>query len=178
MSEAKGKPQVSIVVAMAKNRVIGRDGGMPWRLPTDLAQFKRLTLGKPVIMGRRTFESLGRPLPGRDNIVISGKADLVLEGAEVVASLEAALALAERRAEARGAEEIAIIGGGQIYAQALDHAEVLYVTEVEAEPEGDTLFPEISPDRFQKIDEAPMPRGEKDSHAMRFVIWRRQSTGC
>lgn len=172
MSEAR----IVLVVAVARNGVIGRDGDLPWRLPSDLKRFKALTLGKPVLMGRRTWDSIGRPLPGRPNIVITRDRAFSAPGAEVVASLDAGLAAAGRAAEALGVDEICVIGGGQIYAQVFDRADILHVTYVEAEVEGDTRFPDIDPGLFDKVVEEPIPQGEKDSHAMRFVTWRRRKT--
>jgi dihydrofolate reductase len=171
MTEAK----IVLVVAVAKNGVIGRDGDLPWRLPSDLKRFKQLTLGKPVLMGRKTWESIGKPLPGRPNIVITRDASFSAPGADVVSSLEAGLLAAHREAEKLGVDEICVIGGGQIYAQVFGRADILHVTHVEADVDGDTRFPEIDPDVFEKAFEEPIPQGEKDSHAMRFITWRRKT---
>ncbi len=177
MTETKSThPKISIVVAVAANGVIGRDGDLPWRLSTDLKRFKALTMGKPVIMGRKTWASLGRPLPGRANIVITRNADFVAEGASVVPSLEAAIALAKREAQATGADEICVIGGGEIYRQSIGVADILHVTEVQATVEGDTRFPDIDAQVFEKVFEEDLPQGEKDSHAMHFVTFRRRVT--
>lgn len=127
---------ISLIVAHDKNRVIGYDNAMPWHLPGDLKYFKEMTLGKPVLMGRKTFESIGRPLPGRRNIVITRNDDYEAEGVETAPSLEAALALV------RGTEEIMIIGGEQIFTQALPLAEKLYITLIDHEFTGDTYFPD------------------------------------
>ncbi|WP_426235686.1 dihydrofolate reductase [Pararhizobium sp. DWP1-1-3] len=169
------EPKMSIVVAVSANGVIGRDGGLPWHLPSDLKRFKALTLGKPVIMGRKTWASIGGPLPGRPNIVISRDAHFAPEGAIAVQSLEAALVEARRSAAELGVDEVCIIGGGEIYRQAIDLADLLHVTTVAAEIEGDTRFPVIDPAVFEKIVDEPLPRGEKDSHAMHFSTWRRKS---
>lgn len=171
MSQAK----IVLVVAVAKNGVIGRDGDLPWRLPSDLKRFVQLTLGKPVLMGRKTWDSIGRPLPGRPNIVVTRDTAFRAAGAEVVSSLDAGLASARREAEGLGVDEICVIGGGQIYAQVFDRADILHVTHVEADVDGDTRFPAIDPAVFEKIVEEPIPQGEKDSHAMRFVTWRRKT---
>ena len=171
MSQAK----IVLVVAVAKNGVIGRDGDLPWRLPSDLKRFKQLTLGKPVLMGRKTWDSIGKPLPGRPNIVVTRDASFAAPGAEVVSSLDEGLAAARRDAQELGADEICVIGGGQIYAQVFDRADVLHVTHVEADVEGDTRFPDIDPADFEKILEESIPQGEKDSHATRFVTWRRKA---
>jgi dihydrofolate reductase len=174
MTETRTGPKLVIVVAVATNGVIGHEGDLPWRLSTDLKRFKALTIGKPVIMGRKTWASLGRPLPGRPNIVISRNAGFVAEGAEVAYSLDAALAIARRHAAAIAADEICIIGGGEIYRQSIGMADVLHVTEVQADVEGDTRFPAIDPAVFEKVLEEDLPRGEKDSHGMHFVTWRRK----
>lgn len=135
--------RLGMIVAAAENGVVGRDNDLPWRLPEDLRHFKRMTLGKPVIMGRKTFESIGRPLPERHNIVISRDPDYRAAGAVVVATLEAALDEAGSAARATGAGEVMVIGGAHIYALALPRVERLYVTEVHAEVEGDTFLPPI-----------------------------------
>lgn len=177
------EPIVAIVVAVARNGVIGRDGDMPWRLSTDLRRFKALTVGHPVIMGRKTFESIGRPLPGRLNIVVTRDQDWQADGAMAVSSLGAALELARAHLEsfepdpddpdAEVPSEIFVIGGGEIYAQALALADVLYVTHVEAEIEGDTVFPVIDQDIWTVAHTEDVPAGEKDSHATRHVIYER-----
>jgi dihydrofolate reductase len=169
------EPKISLVVAVSANGVIGRDGGLPWHLPSDLKRFKALTLGKPVIMGRKTWVSIGRPLPGRPNIVISRDAHFVAEAAIAVQSLEAALVEARELAIGLGVDEVCVIGGGEIYRQALDRADVLHITTVAADVEGDTRFPQIDPAIFEKIVDEPLPRGEKDSHAMHFSTWRRKN---
>lgn len=169
---AGGAIDIVLVVAMAENQVIGAGGGMPWRLPTDLKRFKAVTLGKPVIMGRKTWVAIGKPLPGRANIVVSRSTDAI-DGAEVAASLEDALTLAQVHAVAEGASQICIIGGGQIYQQSMDMADELVVTHVAASLEGDTVFPEIDPEVWRKISEIPIQAGERDSHAMVFANYRR-----
>lgn len=171
MTEAK----IVLVVAVARNGVIGRDGDLPWRLPSDLKRFKQLTLGKPVLMGRKTWDSIGKPLPGRPNIVITRDMTFCAHGAAVVSSLDEGLDAARREAEKLGVDEVCVIGGGQIYAQAFDRADILHVTRVEADVEGDTRFPDIDPAIFEKVAEEPIPQGEKDSHAMHFVTWRRKA---
>ncbi len=170
MSQAK----IILVVAVAQNGVIGRDGDLPWRLPSDLKRFKQLTLGKPVVMGRKTWDSIGRPLPGRPNIVVTRDASFAAPGATVVSSLDEGLAVAQREAEALGVDEVCVIGGGQIYAQVFDRADILHVTRVEADVAGDTRFPAIDPAVFEKVADEPIPQGEKDSHAMHFATWRRR----
>ncbi len=135
---------LALIVARAENGVIGLAGGMPWHLPGDLSYFKRTTLGKPVVMGRKTFESLARPLPGRPNLVITRDQSFDAAGIEVFHALETALARATELAVAAGAAEIMIIGGAEIYALALPRAGRIYLTEVHARPEGDTFFPDLA----------------------------------
>ena len=167
---------VAIFVAIAENGVIGRDNGLPWRLSTDMRRFKALTMGKPIIMGRKTWESFPRrPLPGRLNIVISRDPAYRAEGAETVTSLDDALTLARAKARCMsGADEICIIGGGEIYRQAIDIADRLYVTHVLANPEGDTRFPPIDRAIWKQVSVEDHPAGEKDSHATRFAIYARR----
>ncbi|MEM7300187.1 MAG: dihydrofolate reductase [Pseudomonadota bacterium] len=162
------------VVAFAKANVIGADGDMPWRLSTDLKRFKALTTGKPVIMGRKTFESIGKPLPGRHNIVVTRDTGFVVDGVDRVSSLPAALANAEREASRTDADEICIIGGGEIFRQTIDQAEKLYVTHIDAAPEGDTHYPTITDDDWKVLQEEQVPRGEKDSADTRFVVYERR----
>jgi dihydrofolate reductase len=133
-----------MIAALADNRVIGRDNKLPWHLPADLKHFKALTLGKPIIMGRKTWDSLGRPLPGRLNLVVSRQPGLQLEGAEVFASLESALLRAEAWAREEEAEELMLIGGAQLYELGLAQAERLYLTRVGISPQGDAFFPEVA----------------------------------
>ncbi|AXY02007.1 type 3 dihydrofolate reductase [Vibrio alfacsensis] len=154
---------ISMIAAMADNRIIGKDNQMPWHLPADFAWFKRSTMGKPVVMGRKTYDSIGRPLPGRLNIVISRDASLSIEGVTTVTSIEQAL-------EAAGSvEEVMIIGGGAIYAACLPMANKLYVTHIEAEVEGDTQFPQWSNDFKETYSEA-YQADEKNAYNMRFTI--------
>lgn len=165
-------PTISIIAAVAENRVIGSDGKMPWRLSTDMKRFKRLTMGKPVVMGRKTFESIGKPLAGRLNVVVTRQPGFRQEGVAVAASLDAALALAM---EAAGSEngEVIVAGGGEIYAAAIGLADRLYITHVEACPEGDTRFPDIDPAVWRATATESVPAAEKDSAASRFVIYER-----
>jgi len=137
---------LALVVAMARNGVIGRDGSLPWHLPADLKRFRAITMGKPIVMGRRTHESIGRPLPGRRNIVLSRLADYQAQGCEVFPTLNAALAALEDCAE------VMIVGGAALYAEALPHASTLYVTDVDAAPQGDVYFPEFDRDDWQEIE--------------------------
>ena len=167
---------IVIHVAIAANGVIGREGGLPWRLASDLKRFKADTMGKPVIMGRKTWEGLGRPLPGRLNLVVTRDPDFRGEGAEVAGSLDDAIRLAMVRARCMaGVDEICVIGGGQIYAQALPLADRLHITHVLAEIEGDTWFPPIDPGIWQPVQSLDVPAGERDSHATRHVVYERRT---
>ena len=168
--------QVALVAAVAENGVIGRDNGLPWRLSTDMKRFRATTMGKPVIVGRKTWESFPkRPLPGRLNIVVTRDRNYPAEGAEVVTSLHDALILARTRARCTpGLEEVCVIGGGEIYRQALPLADRLYITHVVASPDGDTRFPDIDPTVWKELSSESVPAGEKDSHPTRFVVYARR----
>lgn len=135
--------RVAIIVAVADNGVIGKGDALPWKLSEDMQYFKRMTMGKPIVMGRKTFESIGKPLPGRTNIVISRNASFHAEGVEVARSLDEALAMAEVVAVRDGVEEVVVIGGAQIYAAAIPAADTLYITEVHAGVEGDAVLCDI-----------------------------------
>ncbi|MDO6963443.1 dihydrofolate reductase [Rhizobium alvei] len=167
---------VSMIVAMAQNRVIGRDNDLPWRLSTDLKRFKALTIGKPIILGRKNYDSIGRALPGRPNIVVSRNPEFAAEGVIVCPSLDAAMARAEIEAARLGVDEICVIGGGTIYAQAMDRADILHVTHVDAEIEGDTHFPAIDPEIWRAEEIETVPAGEKDDYPSRYVRYRRHSS--
>jgi len=164
------------VVAMAENRVIGSGGEMPWRVPSDLKRYRRLTMGKPMIMGRKTLDSIGRVLDGRDTIVLSRQGKAVFEGAHLAATAAEALAIARACAETRGADEIVIAGGGEIYRLFFDEIETLYVTEVMTSPQGDATFPAIDPAEWDEIRSETLERGERDSAETRFVVYRRRNT--
>ncbi|MEM8750474.1 MAG: dihydrofolate reductase [Pseudomonadota bacterium] len=168
------KLPIWIVVAMAENNVIGRDGDMPWKLSTDLQHFKSVTMGKPMIMGRKTFEAIGKPLPGRTSIVVTRDKSWQSPGVVPAQSLDQALSLAAEIAKASEANAICIVGGGQIYAQAMDHADRLHVTRVHAAPEGDTVFPDIDERQWEEVSSREVPAGEKDSAATTFVEFRRR----
>lgn len=164
---------VSVIAAVARNGVIGKDGSMPWRLATDLRRFKMLTMGKPVVMGRLTFESLGKPLAGRNNIVVSRREAYRPEGVTVAPSLEAGIAEAKAAARRSGNSELFIIGGGEIYAAALPLADRLYITHVAAAPDGDTRFPPLDPSAWVRVDEEHVPAGETDTAATLYAIYER-----
>ncbi|UWH29119.1 type 3 dihydrofolate reductase [Aeromonas veronii] len=162
--------KISMIAAMAHDRVIGKDNQMPWHLPADLAHFKRVTLGKPVLMGRKTFESIGRPLPGRRNLVISRNPGYQAEGIEVVGSVEAALALLA----GSSVEELMVIGGGHLYAEMLPSADCLYLTRIDLAVEGDTRFPAFDDGQWQRIECESHPADEKNPHPYSFEIWQRR----
>ncbi|NBN63397.1 dihydrofolate reductase [Pannonibacter tanglangensis] len=164
-----------VVAAVAENGIIGAGNAMPWHVPSDLKHFKALTLGRPVVMGRRTFASLGRPLPGRFNIVISRGAPDLPEGVALVPSLDAGLALAAGRPETAEFGEVMVIGGGQIYAQAMPLADRLEITRIHASPQGDTLFPPIDPALWQEVARIPGERGPKDQADFTFLTFDRRS---
>jgi dihydrofolate reductase len=163
---------IVLVVAVADNGVIGRDNALPWRLSTDLKRFKALTLGKPVLMGRKTFLSIGRPLPGRTNIVVSRNAAFAAAGVLVAGSLDVALAAARGDALRRGVDEIAVIGGTDIFAQCLPLAHRLEVTHVHARPEGDTFFPAIDTARWRPVAREEHAAGLRDEFPFTAVTYR------
>ena len=165
---------ISIVVAISRNGVIGAKGGLPWKLSSDLQRFKRDTMGKPVIMGRKTHESIGRLLPGRPNIVVTRDRDYRAQGVDVVNSLADAFTLADIKARCSGVPEMCLIGGGQLYKEGLKFADRLYVTHVMADPEGDTFFPQISPDEWEPVAREAFTAGEKDSADTLYVIYERK----
>jgi dihydrofolate reductase len=172
---ARGSRPVALVLiaAIAENGVIGRDNAMPWRLKSDLRRFRALTLGKPVVMGRKTFLSIGKPLDGRTNIVVSRDRNFSAPGAVVAANLEAALGAARGDALRRGAEAIVVIGGADIYAQTLPIADRLVVTLVKACPDGHARFPAIDPRAWREIERSDHPAGPGDSAGFAFVTYAR-----
>jgi dihydrofolate reductase len=166
---------IAIYVAIAENGVIGSKGGLPWRLSTDLKRFKAATMGNPIIMGRKTWESFPRrPLPGRLNVVVTRDKAYRAEGGETAGSLSDAVALATIRGRCMtGVDEICVIGGGEIYAQALPLADRLHVTHVLAKVDGDTVFPPIDPAVWRLASSQDVPAGEKDTHATRYAVYER-----
>ncbi len=161
-------------IARARNGVFGRDGKLPWRLKTDMAMFKQLTLGKPVIMGRRTWDSLPiRPLPGRTNLVVSRDGSFQPKGALVCETLEEAIQLAREQAEDDGAEEVCVIGGAQVAAAALPKARRLYLTEVEGDPEGDVVLPPLDLSGWTEVRREHHPAGPGDEFPFTFRVLER-----
>ena len=163
---------LSLIAALAENRVIGVDNSMPWHLPADVKYFKATTLGKPIIMGRKTWDSVGRPLPGRLNLVVSRQTGLQLEGAEVFASLQDAVARAEVWAQEQGVSEVMLIGGAQLYTQGLADADRLYLTRVGLSPEGDAWFPEFDQAQWKLVSEEKH-EAEDGKPAFSFEVWER-----
>jgi dihydrofolate reductase len=170
---ARHRVAIVLVAAVADNGVIGRDNGLPWRLSSDLKRFKALTIGKPVLMGRKTFLSIGRPLPGRTNIVISRNAEFAAPGVLVAGDLEAALDAARGDALRRGAGEIAVIGGTEIFAQCMPLADRLEITHVHARPHGDSCFPPIEAPRWREQTRIAQAAGAKDETSFDFVTYVR-----
>jgi dihydrofolate reductase len=174
-------PEIFLIVAVAENGVIGNNNAIPWRLKADQQRFKALTLGKPIVMGRKTFQSLKRPLPGRTNIVITGDADFQAAGAIVTTTVAAALDIARGDTLRRSASEIAVIGGAEIYTQCLDVAERLEITEVHARPEGDTLLAASlatpDPTTWQETARERHAATEGDSADYSYVTYRRRRIG-
>ena len=168
------RPEIVLIVAVAENGVIGARGSIPWRLKTDQQRLKAMTMGKPVVMGRKTFISLRRPLPGRTNIVITRDAGFRAGGAVVTTSFDAARAVATGDALRRFATEIAVIGGAEIYAQWMECADRLEITEVHARPEGDTHFAAFDPANWQEVARQRHPAGPDDSADYSYVTYRRR----
>lgn len=165
---------VAIIAAVAANGVIGKDNGIPWHLPSDFAHFKRMTMGKPLIMGRKTYESIGRPLPGRTTIVVTRQKDYQPKGVVVAPDLDAALQQAQHIATADRANEVMVAGGAEIYSQALPIADRMYITHVGVNPEGDSFFPAVDLNEWKEggvINVTPNP---KDSADFRIKVYRRK----
>lgn len=166
---------VVIVAAVAANGVIGDDNRLIWRLKSDLRHFRALTLGRPVLMGRKTFQSIGKPLPGRETIVLTRDPSFAAEGVRVAHGLEAGLALAQRLAATMPADSVVVAGGAEIYAQALPLADRLELTLVEADPGGDAIFPFFDRDAFEATAREDHPAGPDDEHPFSFRSYRRNT---
>lgn len=164
---------ISLIAAVARNNVIGAAQAIPWRIPSDFAWFKQTTMGKPMIMGRKQFETFPKPLPGRPHIVVTRQRDYAPEGVIVRHSLEEGLDAARGIAEAMQGDEIMVIGGGDIYAQALPLADRLYISHVDLAPEGDVHFPPIDPHIWELVARPDMPRSEKDDSGYSIAIYER-----
>jgi dihydrofolate reductase len=164
-----------LVAAVAENGVIGRDGKLPWRLRSDLRHFRDLTFGHPVVMGRKTYDAIGRPLPGRTNIVITRDPAFAADGVATAPGLDKALQAARGDALRRGVADIMIIGGADLYGQTVDDAVRLEITLVHAHPQGDSVFPRIDPARWREIRRHEHPAGPDDDAAFTTLIYERQS---
>jgi len=161
--------KIALIAAMAQDRVIGLNNGMPWHLPADLKHFKRLTIGKSIVMGRKTFDSLGKPLPQRNNIVLTRNSDWQVDGVTVYHDIESVLKELSKQ------KEVMIIGGAHIYAQFLPHATDLYLTQIDLSVQGDTFFPEWNPQQWHLLEEQSFQPDEKNADAYSFMHWRRES---
>ncbi len=163
-------PELVLIAARARNGVIGRDNDLPWRLKADLQRFRSLTMGHPVLMGRKTWESLGRPLPGRRNLVVSRNPDLQVEGAEAFPTPQAALSAA-------GSGRVFVIGGAQLYQALIDQADTLLLTEVHADVDGDVRFPDFDADAFTEVAREHRPADADNAFDVEFVEYRRTRSG-
>ncbi|MEH6825860.1 MAG: dihydrofolate reductase [Motiliproteus sp.] len=165
--------QLALIVAQSQNRVIGRNNTLPWYLPEDLKYFKAVTLGKVIIMGRKTYESIGRPLPGRTNIVVSRNPDYMREGVQVVGSLPQAIEQAQAISAIKGVDEALVIGGAELYAQALPLAQRLYLTQVHQSVEGDAFFPELAESQWRQVSRQDFEAVAPNPHKYSFVVFDR-----
>ena len=163
-----------LVVAMAENGVIGRDNRLLWRIKTDIARFRRLTMGRPMIMGRKPFESIGKPLPGRETIVLTRDGEFSAEGVHVAHTWEEAVAKGEELAGKAGADAVAVAGGAEIYALALPHVQTLFLTQVHTAPEGDAVFPSFDRSQFREVRREDHPKGPDDEHPFTFIDLERR----
>jgi len=163
--------KLSLIWAMDRNRLIGRNNALPWKLPADMVWFKKNTMGKPILMGRKTYESIGRPLPGRTNLILTRQPDLNIKGCVVVHSL------AEAQTAVGDADEIMVMGGAEIYSLLFDQADCLYVTEIDASFEGDAWFPSFDRDNWQEISCQRCSPDDKNLYAHKFMILQRNSKG-
>lgn len=168
-------PKLCAIVAMDRNRVIGKEGDLPWRLPSDLKHFKRVTLGKPCLMGRKTWESLPFPLPGRPNLVLTRNIDYIAKGAKVFSNMHAMIGEGYELAGAAGVDEIMLIGGAQLYRTLLPRCGRLYVTRVDSEVEGDAVFPEINSERWRVSHHEGPKKGPKDEFSFDVAVFDRVS---
>lgn len=160
--------KIVLVAAVARNGAIGVKGGLPWRLPSDLKHLRETTWGRPMVMGRKTFDSIGKPLPGRETIVVTRDQTFARDDVHVVRSVDEAIALGEARAKAMGVDEIMVIGGGELYRATLDRADRIVLSEVDLAPDGDAFFPDIDMSQWREVSRKMPPRGEKDEAA--FIV--------
>jgi Dihydrofolate reductase len=169
---------IAMIAAVARNGVIGHDQDIPWRIPSDFAFFKRTTMGKPMVMGRKQYETVGKPLPGRTNIIVTGDAGFKAEGTVVVHALDEALRIAREIADRDSVDEIMIIGGGTIYEQMMPKADRLYISHVELEPEGNIRFPDIDPDIWQVVAEPEVTPDPRDAASYRVKVYERRAASA
>lgn len=168
---------MALIAAVASNGVIGRGNTIPWRIPSDMAFFRRSTMGKPIVMGRKQFETVGRPLPGRVNVVVSRQAGFQPDGVIVINDLSAALDHAQAIAAADHASEVMVIGGGEIYRRAMPHADRLYISHVALQPEGDVTFPSIDPAEWRSVGGPTVEPSPKDEASYIVRLYERVSGG-
>jgi dihydrofolate reductase len=166
--------RIAMIAGVAQNGVIGSEQTIPWRIPSDMVFFKKTTLGKPIVMGRKQYETVGRPLPGRTNIVVTRQRGYQPDGVLVVHDIDAALEKAKEIAAADGVDEIMIIGGGELYAQLMDRADRLYITDIDLSPEGDVRFPAIAPEQWTVVDLPEVAPSPKDEASYRVKVYERR----
>jgi dihydrofolate reductase len=167
-------PPLVLIAAVAENGVIGKNNSLPWHLTSDLKRFRALTMGKPMIMGRKNFQSIGRVLPGRESIVVTRDKDFSADGVHVVHSIEDAIACAAKRAAAMQAQEIILAGGSELYAAMIDKVDKMHITYVDLSPEGDTFFPAIDWSQWAEESRMRPPKDDKDDASFSFVDYRRR----
>ena len=165
---------IAMIAGVAENGVIGSDQTIPWRVPSDMAFFKRTTMGKPIVMGRKQFETVGKPLPGRANIVVTRQQDYQPEGVEVFHDIEAAIERARVIAAVESVDEIMIIGGGELYTQLIDRADRLYITHIDLAPDGDVRFPAIAPEQWSVVDLPEVAPSPRDEATYRVKVYERR----
>jgi dihydrofolate reductase len=177
MRSAMNDTIVSLIVAVSENGVIGRDGGLPWRLSSDLKTFRKLTMHKPIIMGRKTFQSIGEPLDGRDNIVVTRDPTFEVAGVSACDTVSDALTLGRVLAKTRGADEIMVIGGVGVFDAILPVADKIYLTRVHADVLGDRHFAPLDPAEWQETSRTELPQGPRDDHASTLIVYDRRKQG-
>ena len=166
--------KIAMIAGVAENGVIGSDQTIPWRVPSDMAFFKRMTMGKPIVMGRKQYETVGKPLPGRTNIVVTRQRDYHPEGVLVFHDVKTAVEKARDIAAAEGVDEIMIIGGGELYAQMMERADRLYITHIDLSPAGDVRFPVIAPEQWTVVDLPEVAPSPKDEATYRVKVYERR----
>ena len=165
--------KIVLVAAVARNGAIGTKGGLPWRLPSDLKHLRETTWGRPMIMGRKTFDSIGKPLPGRESIVVTRDTRFAHPGVHVARTIDDAIVIGAERAQAMGVDEIMVIGGGEIYRATIDRADRIVLSEVDLAPQGDAFFPPIDMERWREVARSTPPRAEKDDASFTVRVLER-----